>query len=73
MRVPDAFDMDDAAELGDQDDIVCKRCGAAGLYWQSVTQADGRGERYALFDGRSKRPHRCETGPISIDAFGAVE
>jgi hypothetical protein len=60
----------DYAELGEEDDIVCKRCGAAGLYWQRVTQADGRGERSVLFDARSKRQHKCEIG---ADAFSEVQ
>jgi len=59
------------SELGDADDIRCRRCGTEGLYWQRVTQADGRGEKSVLFDSSTKRRHVCDDTP-STDAFGAV-
>lgn len=59
---------DDIGDLGDDEGIVCKRCGEDGLYWQAVTTADGLHDRWRLFDSRTHRPHQC---PL-IDLFKRV-
>jgi hypothetical protein len=71
MRVPDAFDRNDAHELDDADGIRCRRCGTEGLYWQRVTQADGRTEKSVLFDSHTKRRHECPAP--GADAFSEVK
>jgi hypothetical protein len=53
-EAPDFAEDDDDDEQG----VTCNRCGAEGLYWQRVTQPDGRSEKPVLFeDGRR---HVCK-------------
>jgi len=65
---------DDGDRWADEDDderedrIECRHCGATGLHWQSVTQADGMEERSVLFNERGRR-HVCTP---NADDFGVV-
>ena len=56
---------DDEGVPGEDDDIVCRRCGEDSLYWQMVTTVDGLHDRSILFDSRTHRRHAC---PL-IDLF----
>ena len=71
MREPDTFDRYDAEDSPDEDGITCRRCGATGLYWQRVTQADGRGEKSVLFSETTHRRHVCNAAN-GADAFDTV-
>jgi hypothetical protein len=60
VRTPDAFDMQHADDFPENegDGVTCLRCNTPGLYWQHVTQPDGRSEKPVLFeDGRR---HVCK-------------
>lgn len=65
-RYPDAYDMGEAAERAEPEDVTCNRCGEDGLHWERVTAADGRSERSVLFD-ESMRPHVCKPNPHDFD------
>jgi hypothetical protein len=64
----DAYDMDDAAERAEPQDVTCNRCQEDGLHWQRVTAADGRSERSVLCDDRM-RPHVCKPSADDFDAI----
>jgi hypothetical protein len=66
MRHPDAFDMDDAQDRAEPEDVTCNRCGDDGLHWQRVTAPDGRSERSVLF-ASDMRPHVCKPNPRDFD------
>jgi hypothetical protein len=70
MRVPDAFDYDDAEERPEDDHLVCRRCGKDGLYWMTVTTFDGKSDKPMLFDSANKRRHVC--APLDDGAFEVV-
>lgn len=45
-------------DYGDEDEVVCSRCGKGGLYWQTMFSADG--ERSVLFEIEDEKPHVCK-------------
>lgn len=72
MRTPDAFDMDDAHDMGydpEPAEVTCRRCGQKGLHWRNVTSADGRREKSYLFDDKIRK-HVCQP---SADDFEVVK
>lgn len=66
FQPPDVFDRQDAEDLDDSDGIQCRRCGATGLYWQTVIAANGE-EKHVLYDGATKRRHMCGIGSEAFD------
>lgn len=56
-------------ELDDDEGVTCKRCGEQGLYWQLVTQPDGRSEKPVLFDSADDRPHVCAPNPDDFEVL----
>lgn len=69
MQPSTHFDNHDDTDQDDSDTLACRRCGAVGLYWMRVTQADGRSDKHLLFEERTKRRHVCEPND---DAFEVV-
>jgi hypothetical protein len=66
MNEPDAFDRAHADEFPENDEgVTCLRCGEEGLYWQNVTQADGRSEKPVLFE--NGRRHVCKPNPDDFE------
>ena len=66
MHSPDAFDRQDADDFPENEDgVTCLRCNTPGLYWQRVTQADGRSEKPVLFE--DDKPHVCKPNPDDFE------
>jgi hypothetical protein len=63
-RTPDAFDMDAA----DEESVTCLRCGEEDLYWQRVTQADGRSDKSVLFENGKR--HVCKPSAEDFEVVG---
>jgi hypothetical protein len=72
--MPREFDLEDDEERfhraeDDDSGVTCRRCGAAGLQWVSVTNPNGMGESRRLVNARMAK-HVC---PAKADDFGVVE
>jgi hypothetical protein len=61
MRVPDAFDYEDALEQGsDPQPPRCNRCGSTDVRWRQ------QGGKWVLFSLQAGVEHRC---PLPTDDF----
>jgi hypothetical protein len=56
-------------EPGDEDLLVCKRCGEPELHWQGIIKADGT-PGYALFNHRNRK-HVC--GQPDVNDFPVLK
>lgn len=63
-RTPDAFDMQDAEDNPDEEQVTCLHCGATGLYWQDTWDAKGNRKPRLFDDGK---PHVCKPNAADFE------
>lgn len=70
MREPDPFDPLREDQEDSDENVICRQCGMAGLYWiHGLPTADGMRVRSLLYeDGPTGRPMRHACKP-SADEF----